>query len=189
MTSPRLRTLAPIPPTIGIDPGSGLTATSGTGIAAVVGVELVRATTLVRAPHDDLATSLRRYFLRVMEVVDGWTRQLRSGASWTIAVEFCADPAGHVDGRRTRAAPAAPVLSTWLGGMLCAHYRAIAVYPDRHGRRCPTGGDLADYYPRRLCGRRPAGWSGESRSRDHERAAYDVAFAAHRQHDRFARGA
>jgi hypothetical protein len=162
VTAPKLRTLRAIPPTIGIDPGSGQTGTSSTGLVAVVGVELVGAT-LVREPHHKLATSLRRYFLRVVGLVDAWSRELRPHASWTVAVEFC--------------------------GMLCAHYRAIVVCPDRRGRRCPVGGDLSDYYPRQLGGRRPAGWAGEGRSRDHERAAYDIAFAAHRQRHWLAQGA
>lgn len=84
MTAPKLRTLRAIPPTIGIDPGSGRTGTSGTGRVAVVGVELARAT-LVREPHHELATSLRRCFLRAVGLVDAWSRELRPDASCDIA--------------------------------------------------------------------------------------------------------
>jgi hypothetical protein len=202
------RTLAPIGPTIAVDPGAGYSKEAATGIVAVVGTRVVYSTNVHRRHGELVDDFARRVITRVEEVRDRpWppevARVVEQWGGWTFAVEGVVAPSGRIHGRKSPVTHDQVLGIGIIYGMCVGYFRGVRVRPCKaglaHAYRCATpsgrlpckGGHdpdrhckaepVGDFYPSELIGRRPPGWAGEVGTREHEQEAFDLAFAAWEQ--------
>lgn len=177
------RNLRPIAATRAIDPGYGYSEDSGTAVVAVSGLRLLHSAVLrPTKDEDDVA-----FFHRVRALMDAivkwypeedWASGVTAVENFTYRPHKRSRSANAPDGFNWRG----PVETAKLAGELWGHYRGRYVMPALHGKRAGSAADRHLWYPRALCGRRPAEWltlATETKvDRLHEASAYDVAFAA-----------
>ena len=185
-----LRRIDPVPPVIAVDPGFGVAKSSGTGICAVIGTEVIESVGLRLHRDDDLVSYTKRVSSHIQRIRDEHPEH-----QWTIAVEAMISQSSTPHHRRTRKNPAGTLMAGQLAGAIWGRFAGVLVSPGGNGQhhlgctehaRCiefrkthsKDYGLLELHYPDCLIGTRPKGWYGDGGERSHERSAFDVCFKA-----------